>query len=112
MIELVACPTNVISHHVMNGTIRIANCAFKGSHIEKIELPYTLEEIGTNAFYFANNLHFLELPKSIRIIEPQKDVSNLSITYNNLKFDSWKELFSHILNHGFELKDHKYQRKK
>lgn len=91
MIELVACPTNVSTHNVMPGTIRIANCAFKGSNIETLQLPNTLEEIGVNAFYLAPNLKYLKLPMSIRKIEAQKvegggDVSlNWSMTPSALQ---------------------------
>ena len=50
MIELVACSTNVINHNVQLRTIRIANCAFKGTRITNQNLPSSLEEIGTNVF--------------------------------------------------------------
>ena len=71
MIELVACPTNVLSHDVKPGTKRIANCAFKGTKIETLNLPDTLEEIGVNAFYLTPNLKYLKIPMSIRKIEAQ-----------------------------------------
>ena len=102
MKELVACPTNVYSHDVIYGTTRIANCAFKGSCIANLSLPSTLEEIGTNAFYFADQLKSIEIPSSIRMIEPQLTRTQLLIRFDNHQFESWDNLFSYMLNNGFE----------
>ena len=108
MKELVACPTNVYSHNVKSGTTRIANCAFKGSCISNLSLPSTLEEIGTNAFYFANQLKIIEIPLSIRKIEPQKESRvQLIIRFDNHQFESWDKLFSYMLENGFEKKNNK-----
>lgn len=110
MIELVACPTNIISHNVMYGTIRIANCAFKGCHISKITLTNTIKEIGTNAFYFADRIELLEIPMSIQIIESQLARSSFPIRYiryDNYQFQSWEELFNYMVKHGFEKKNNK-----
>lgn len=109
MIELVACPTNVSAHNVMIGTIRIANCAFKGSMIEKLQLPDTLEEIGVNAFYLTPNLKYLKLPMSIRKIEAQ-DVGisgNVSpqIEYDAHSFSNWDSLYEYMLRNGFDKKN-------
>lgn len=105
--ELVACPTNVHNHKVKDGTTRIANCAFKGSCISNLSLPSTLEEIGTNAFYFANQLKSIEIPLSIRIIEPQLTRTQLLIKFDNNPFESWDKLFSYMLKNGYEKKNHK-----
>ena len=109
MIELVACPTNVRSHDVIHGTKRIANCAFKGSLIETLNLPDTLEEIGVNAFYMTPNLKHLKLPLSIRKIESQ-DVgmsgdASPSIEYNGQNFTNWEALYEYMLRNGFEKKN-------
>jgi len=109
MVELVACPTNVISHDVIPGTKRIANCAFKGSLIETLNLPDTLEEIGVNAFYMTPNLNHLKLPLSIRKIESQ-DVgmsgdASPSIEYNGQNFTNWEALYEYMLRNGFEKKN-------
>lgn len=106
MIELVACPTNIKTHNVMIGTIRIANCAFKGSLIETLNLPDTLEEIGVNAFYMTPNLKHLKLPLSICKIESQDvgksgDVSP-SIEYDGQIFANWEALYEYMLQNGFE----------
>ena len=109
MIELVACPTNVRSHDVIHGTKRIANCAFKGSLIEKLILSDTLEEIGVNAFYMTPNLKHLKLPLSIRKIESQ-DVgmsgdASPSIEYDEHSFANWEALYEYMLRNGFEKKN-------
>lgn len=109
MIELVACPTNVETHNVISDTIRIANCAFKGSLIETLNLPDTLEEIGVNAFYMTPNLKHLKLPLSIRKIESQ-DVgmsgdASPSIEYNGQNFTNWEALYEYMLRSGFEKKN-------
>lgn len=104
--ELVACPTRVICHNVAYGTKRICNCAFKDTQIEKLVFPETLEEIGTNAFYFPNCLKSIAIPKSIKTIEPQKD-GPYSILFDSQRFDTWKALFDYLLNHGFEMKNHR-----
>lgn len=109
MIELVACPTNVETHNVISDTIRIANCAFKGSLIETLNLPDTLEEIGVNAFYMTPNLKHLKLPLSIRKIESQ-DVgmsgdASPSIEYNGQNFTNWEALYEYMLRNGFEKKN-------
>lgn len=106
MIELVACPTNVLSHDVVSGTKRIANCAFKGTKIETLNLPDTLEEIGVNAFYHTPNLKYIKLPKSIRKIEAQ-DVgksgdSSPRIEYDAHSFDNWASLYEYMLRNGFD----------
>lgn len=106
MIELVACPTNVTSHNVMYGTKRISNCAFKGTKIETLNLPDTLEEIGVNAFYYTPNLKYIKLPKSIRKIEAQ-DVgksgdSSPRIEYDAHSFDNWASLYEYMLRNGFD----------
>ena len=108
MIELVACPTNVKNHVVVSGTTRIANCAFKGSLIENLDLPDTLEEIGVNSFYLTPNLKHLKLPLSIRKIESQDvgmsgDASPI-IEFNGHHFTNWEELFGYMLQNGFEKK--------
>lgn len=108
MIELVACPTNVSTHNVMAGTIRIANCAFKGSNVEKLNLPDTLEEIGVNAFYLANQIKELEIPLSIRKIESQ-DVGKSGAPSPTIKYDghvflNWEDLYTYMCEHGFERK--------
>ena len=106
MIELVACPTNVTNHNVISGTIRIANCAFKGSNIEKLGLPDTLEEIGVNAFYLANQLKELEIPLSIRKIESQdvgkSGAPSPTIKYDGHVFKNWESLCAYMCEHGFE----------
>lgn len=109
MIELVACPTNVTHHDVMPGTMRIGNCAFKGSRIESLNLPDTLEEIGVNAFYHTPNLKYLKLPISLRKIEAQ-DVGlsgDLSpqIEYDSHSFMSWDSLYKYMLEKGFDKKN-------
>jgi hypothetical protein len=109
MIELVACPTNVETHNVISDTVRIANCAFKGSLIETLNLPDTLEEIGVNAFYMTPNLKHLKLPLSIRKIESQ-DVgmsgdASPSIEYNGQNFTNWEALYEYMLRNGFEKKN-------
>ena len=104
--ELVACPTRVRCHEVAYGTKRIGNCAFKDCLIEELVLPNTLEEIGANAFYFANRLQSIAIPKSIKTIEPQKD-GPYSILFDSQRFDTWKALFDYLLNHGFEMKNHR-----
>ena len=114
MIELVACPTNVSIHNVMPGTIRIANCAFKGSMIETLCLPDTLEEIGVNAFYLTPKLKYLKLPMSIRKIEAQDvgksgDVSP-QIEYDTHSFNNWEELYEYMLINGFEKKNGNIER--
>lgn len=106
MIELVACPTNVPTHIVMPGTKRIANCAFKGSMIETLQLPDTLEEIGVNAFYLTPNLKYLKLPMSIRKIYAQDvgksgDISP-QIEYETHRFNNWEELYEYMLKNGFK----------
>ena len=108
MIELVACPTDVSTHNVMAGTIRIANCAFKGSQIETLILPDTLEEIGVNAFYLANQIKELEIPLSIRKIESQ-DVGKSGAPSPKIKYDghvflNWEDLYTYMCEHGFERK--------
>jgi len=110
MRELVACPTNVSNHKVIHGTTRIANCAFKGSCIANLSLPSTLEEIGTNAFYFADQLKSIEIPSSIRIIEPQLTRTQLLIRFDNHQFESWDNLFSYMLDNGFEKKNNKIKK--
>ena len=110
MKELVACPTNVCSHNVIHGTTRIANGAFKGSRISNLSFPSTLEEIGTNAFYFANQLKSIEIPLSIRIIEPQLTRTQLLIRFDNHQFKSWDNLFSYMLDNGFEKKNNKIKK--
>ena len=112
MKELVACPTNVYSHDVIYGTTRIANCAFKGSCIANLSLPSTLEEIGTNAFYFADQLKSIEIPSSIRMIEPQLTRTQLLIRFDNHQFESWDNLFSYMLNNGFENNNNKIKKQK
>ena len=107
MIELVACPTNIIRHNVIYGTIRIANCAFKGCRISKITLPNTLKEIGTNAFYFADGIESIDLPMSIQKIESQLARSSFLIRYDNNQFYSWEELFNYMVEHRFEKKNNK-----
>jgi hypothetical protein len=109
MIELVACPTNVAAHNVILGTIRIANCAFKGSMIETLQLPETLEEIGVNAFCHTPNLKHLKLPMSIRKIEAQ-DVGKSGdksphIEYDNHGFSNWDNLYEYMLGNGFDKKN-------
>ena len=106
MIELVACPSNVTNHNVIPGTIRIANCAFKGSNVEKLSLPDSLEEIGVNAFYLANQIKELEIPLSIRKIESQ-DVGKSGATSPTIKYDghvflNWEDLYVYMCEHGFE----------
>lgn len=107
MKELVACPTNVFCHNVKDGTTRIANCAFKGSCISNLSLPGTLKEIGTNAFYFADQLKLIEIPLSIRLIEPQLKRTKLLIRFDNHQFESWDKLFSYMLENGYEKKNNK-----
>lgn len=102
MIELVACPTNIISHNVILGTIRIANCAFKGTHISKLTFPNTLEEIGVNAFYFTDRLKSIAIPDSIRKIEQQKESSIDTIIYDYHIFHNWNDLFDYMIGHGFK----------
>lgn len=116
IIEIVACPTNVKTHNVMSGTTRIANCAFKGSLIETLNLPDTLEEIGVNAFYMTPNLKHLKLPLSIRKIESQ-DVgmsgdASPSIEYNGQNFTNWEALYEYMLRNGFEKKNGNIVKKK
>lgn len=110
--ELVACPTNVCCHNVIHGTTRIANCAFKGSCISNLCFPSTLEEIGTNAFYFANQLKSIEIPLSIRIIEPQLTRKQLLIRFDNHQFVSWNALFGYMLENGFEKKNNIIKKQK
>lgn len=107
MIELVACPTDVTTHHVMQGTIRIANCAFKGSRVSNLFIPDSVEEIGTNAFYFADNLKTIEIPLSLKKLEPQISRTPLIIRYRGKEFDSWNNLFVYLLDNGFEYKFNK-----
>lgn len=111
MIELVACPTNIENHNVIQDTIRIANCAFKGSHIMRLTLPNTLEEIGVNTFYFTDRLKHIEIPNSIKKIEQQKESSLSSIKYDNHTFQNWDELFDYMLGHGFVIKNNNIERK-
>lgn len=111
MIELVACPTNIVSHNVMYGTIRIANCAFKGSHISTITLPNTLKEIGTNAFYFADRIESIDIPMSVQKIESQLARSSFLIKYDDHQFQSWEDLFKYMVEHGFVMKDNKIVKK-
>ena len=106
MMELVACPTNVKTHNVISGTTRISNCAFKGTNIEKLSLPDSLEEIGVNAFYLANQIKELEIPLSIRKIESQ-DVGKSGATSPTIKYDghvflNWEDLYVYMCEHGFE----------
>lgn len=112
MIELVACPTNVISHNVQPGTIRIANCAFKGTKITNLSLPNSLEDIGTNAFYFADELKHIEIPITIHKIESQLTKKTLLIGYNNHQFESWVKLFDYMIENGYEKKDNKIIKRK
>lgn len=106
MIELVACPTNVNTHDIMYGTRRIANCAFKGSHVSSLYIPDSVEEIGTNAFYFADNLKTIEIPLSLKKLEPQISRTPLIIRYCGKEFDSWNNLFAYLLDNGFECKSY------
>ena len=104
--ELVACPTNVKTHNVISGTTCISNCAFKGTNIEKLSLPDSLEEIGVNAFYLANQIKELEIPLSIRKIESQ-DVGKSGATSPTIKYDghvflNWEDLYVYMCEHGFE----------
>lgn len=112
MIELVACPTNVINHNVHPETIRIANCAFKGTKITNLSLPNTLEEIGTNAFYFADELKYVEIPINISRIESQLTRKQLLIGFDNHQFESWDKLFDYMIENGYEKKDNKIIKKK
>ena len=104
LIELVACPTLVEHHIVMSGTKRIANCAFKGCNISSLILPDKLEEIGTNAFYMAQNLKRIVIPKSIKLIEPQSRNSLTEIKYGDQTFSSWNSFLEFLLTNGYTKK--------
>ena len=112
MMELVACPTTIITHDIAMGTYRIGNCAFKGTNISTLHLPETVKEIGTNSFSFANNLNSIVLPRSVCRIEPQKADSLQSIKYDSHYFNSWEALFSYLRENGFVKKDNVYIKEK
>lgn len=107
MIELVACPTLISYHNTMEGTKRIANCAFKGCLISELILPQGLEEIGTNAFYMAQNLRIIEIPLSLRLIEPQSKVSFTRVQYGTQSFNCWESFLDYLQSVGFVKKNGK-----
>jgi hypothetical protein len=105
MIELVACPTAINSHNIPYGTKRIANCAFKGSCISHLSIPNSVEEIGINAFYFADNLKTIEIPLSLKKLEQQRSRTPLTIKYDSKVFYSWKALIEYLLKNGFKFRN-------
>lgn len=52
-----------------DNTIEIAEKAFQNAYIKKILLPYSIKNIGKNAFASCDNLLEIEIPGSIKVIE-------------------------------------------
>ena len=51
------------------GTKKLNNCSFKYSHLSELEIPDSLEEIGSNVFYHCQFLKEIIVPDTIRKIE-------------------------------------------
>ena len=54
-------------YSILNGVNEICNCAFKSSKLSQIDIPDSVEVIGSNVFYMCNNLNEIVLPKNLRV---------------------------------------------
>lgn len=50
---------------IPNGVTSIGTCAFAGSSLESIKIPFTLKEIGQSAFAFCKNLREVSIPNGV-----------------------------------------------
>lgn len=72
---------------IPEGTTKICNCAFKSSKLSEINIPSTVQHIGTNVFYECKNLKTIVVPTTLKTIEPNFDKGHQYIS-QEFFFDS------------------------
>ena len=83
-IELIAYPSaKGPEYSVPIGTTRLGNQSFKYTTISHLNLPDTLKEIGTNAFYGCSRLKELVLPSSVVKNEGSSNCKTIFIEKGN-----------------------------
>lgn len=55
------------SYTIHDGIKEICNCAFKSSQLSQINIPNSVEIIGSNVFYLCKNLKEIVLPKNLKV---------------------------------------------
>lgn len=68
---LLLCPerTEMTSYDIPSGVTEIADWAFKGCELKKVNFPDSLTRIGGAAFYWCGNLESAEIPEKVTVIE-------------------------------------------